>query len=90
MTRVLFACHSMASARPVLHRFIAKIPNDDDWLKIQFQFLINEMPVTDASRKVRNVIKRRQADGEWLCAGEVILSCECRTRPTVKSLFRKG
>jgi len=43
-------------------------PNDDDWLKIQFQFLINEMPVTDTSRKVRNVIKRRQMDGEWLCA----------------------
>ena len=43
-------------------------PNDDDWLKIQFQFLINEMPVTDTSRKVRNVIKRRQADGDWLCA----------------------
>lgn len=42
-------------------------PNDDDWLKIQFQFLVNEMPVTDTSRKVRNVIKRRQADGEWLC-----------------------
>ena len=31
-------------------------PNDDDWLKIQFQFLINEMPVTDTSKKVRNVI----------------------------------
>lgn len=43
-------------------------PNDDDWLKIQFQFLINEMPVTDASRKVRNVIKRRQVDGKWICA----------------------
>jgi len=43
-------------------------PNDDDWLKIQFQFLLNEMPVTDTSKKVRNVIKRRQADGEWLCA----------------------
>ncbi len=43
-------------------------PNDDDWLKIQFQFLINEMPVTDTSKKVRSVIKRRQADGEWLCA----------------------
>lgn len=43
-------------------------PNDDDWLKIQFQFLINEMPVTDTSKKVRNVIKRRQTDGEWLCA----------------------
>ena len=43
-------------------------PNDDDWLKIQFQFLINEMPVTDTSKKVRNVIKRRQADGKWICA----------------------
>ncbi len=43
-------------------------PNDDDWLKIQFQFLINEMPVTDTSKKVRNVIKRRQADGRWICA----------------------
>ena len=43
-------------------------PNDDDWLKIQFQFLINEMPVTDASKKVKSVIKRRQQDGEWLCA----------------------
>ena len=31
-------------------------PNDDDWLKIQFQFLINEMPVTDTSKKVKNVI----------------------------------
>ncbi len=43
-------------------------PNDDDWLKIQFQFLINEMPVTDTSKKVRNVIKRRQNDGKWICA----------------------
>ena len=39
-------------------------PNDDDWLKIQFQFLINEMPVTDTSKKVRNVIRRRQVDGK--------------------------
>ena len=43
-------------------------PNDDDWLKIQFQFLINEMPVTDTSKKVRNVIRRRQEDGKWICA----------------------
>ena len=43
-------------------------PNDDDWLKIQFQFLINEMPVTDTSKKVKNVIRRRQQDGQWLCA----------------------
>ena len=43
-------------------------PNDDDWLKIQFQFLINEMPVTDTSKKVKSVIRRRQADGKWICA----------------------
>ena len=43
-------------------------PNDDDWLKIQFQFLINEMPVTDTSKKVKSVIKRRQEDGKWICA----------------------
>ena len=43
-------------------------PNDDDWLKIQFQFLINEMPVTDTSKKVRSVVRRRQEEGRWLCA----------------------
>ena len=43
-------------------------PNDDDWLKIQFQFLINEMPVTDTSKKVKSVIRRRQEDGRWICA----------------------
>lgn len=43
-------------------------PNDDDWLKIQFQFLLNEMPVTDTSRKVKSVIRRRQEDGKWICA----------------------
>ncbi|MCI9375423.1 MAG: recombinase family protein, partial [Oscillibacter sp.] len=43
-------------------------PNDDDWLKIQFYFMINEMPVTDTSKKVKAVIKRRQQDGKWICA----------------------
>jgi len=43
-------------------------PNDDKWVSIQFQFLINEMPVTDTSRKVKNVIKHRQQEGEWICA----------------------
>ena len=43
-------------------------PNDDDWLKIQFQFLINEMPVTDTSKKVKAVVKRRQESGNWICA----------------------
>ena len=42
-------------------------PNDD-WLKIQFQFLINEMPVTDTSKKLRLAMRRRQQDGAWLCA----------------------
>ena len=39
-------------------------PKDDDWLKIQFQFLINEMPVTDTYKKVRSVIKRRQEEAK--------------------------
>lgn len=43
-------------------------PNDDQWLNIQLRFLMNEMPVTDASKKVRAVVKRRQKDGKWICA----------------------
>ncbi|WP_405342795.1 stage V sporulation T C-terminal domain-containing protein [Ruminococcus sp.] len=43
-------------------------PNNDDWLKIQFIFLVNEMPVTDTSKKVRAVVKRKQKDGKWICA----------------------
>ena len=43
-------------------------PTRDDWMLIQFKFLMNEMPVTDTSKKVKNVIRRRQADGKWLCA----------------------
>lgn len=41
-------------------------PTNDDWTAIQFRFLINEMPVTDASKKVRGVIRRKQEDGEWI------------------------
>ena len=43
-------------------------PTCDDWTAIQFRFLVNEMPVTDASKKVRSVIKSRQSRGEWICA----------------------
>lgn len=43
-------------------------PTYDDWTAIQFRFLINEMPVTDTSKKVKSVIKRRQSDGKWICA----------------------
>ena len=68
-------------------------PNDDDWLKIQFQFLINEMPVTDTSKKVKNVIKRRQADGKWICAapyGYIINKRqEFEVVPTEADIIRK-
>ena len=68
-------------------------PNDDDWLKIQFQFLINEMPVTDTSKKVRNVIKRRQQDGQWICAapyGYIINDAqEFEIVPTEAEIVRK-
>lgn len=43
-------------------------PTYDDWTAIQFRFLINEMPVTDTSKKVKNVIRRRQSDGRWICS----------------------
>lgn len=43
-------------------------PNNDDWTKIQLLFLINEIPVTDTSKKVRAVVKRKQKDGKWICA----------------------
>lgn len=43
-------------------------PTNDDWLRIQIYFLMNEMPVTDTSKKVRNVIRRRQQDGKWICS----------------------
>lgn len=40
----------------------------DDWMKIKLYFFVNEMPVTDASRKVSDVIASRQAKGEWICS----------------------
>ncbi len=40
----------------------------DDWLKIKLYFFVNEMPVTDASRKVNDVIASRQQKGEWICS----------------------
>lgn len=42
-------------------------PKNDDWLNIQFRFLMNEMPVTDTSKKVKSVVKMRQQKGEWIC-----------------------
>lgn len=68
-------------------------PNDDDWLKIQFTFIINEMPITDTSKKVKTVIKRRQQDGKWICAAPygyiVNKRQEFETVPTEAEVVRR-
>ena len=43
-------------------------PIYDDWNNIQVRFLLNEMPVTDASKKVRRGVESRQNEGNWICA----------------------
>lgn len=43
-------------------------PTKDDWMLIQFKFLMNEMPVTDTSKKIKAIIQHRQKNGEWVCA----------------------
>ena len=43
-------------------------PTSDEWMAIQFRFLVNEMPVTDTSKKVKAVINSRQKEGKWICA----------------------
>ena len=35
-------------------------PNDDDWLKIQFQFLVNEMPVAQGAKRHQTAAGGRQ------------------------------
>lgn len=43
-------------------------PTKDDWMLIQFKFLMNEMPVTDTSKKIKQIIQSRQKNGQWVCA----------------------
>ena len=43
-------------------------PTYDDWNNIQVRFLLNEMPVTDASKKVKRVVELRQNGANWVCA----------------------
>lgn len=43
-------------------------PTYDDWIQIQMRFFVNEMPVTDASKKVKGVINTKQQEGKWICA----------------------
>lgn len=42
-------------------------PIRDEWMTIQFRFLMNEMPVTETSKKVRSIVEMRQEKGEWIC-----------------------
>ena len=70
-------------------------PTNDDWLRIQIYFFMNEMPVTDTSKKVRNVIRRRQQDGKWICSvpyGYVITNSKImafEVEPTEAVVVRK-
>lgn len=43
-------------------------PTKDDWMLIQFKFLMNEFPVTDTSKKIKTIIQNRQEKGKWVCA----------------------
>lgn len=43
-------------------------PDNEDWFKTHLQMLFNEMPVRETSKKVNSVVKRRQQDGNWICA----------------------
>ena len=69
-------------------------PNrEEDWLRIQFQFLINEMPVTDASKKVKAVVQSRQKDGKWITAAPYGYKINARQEfeivPTEAEIVRK-
>lgn len=73
-------------------------PTRDDWMKIKLYFFVNEMPVTDASKKVSAVIKNRQSKGEWLCSvpyGYIIVNAKKNVyavdepcAPVVREIFR--
>jgi DNA invertase Pin-like site-specific DNA recombinase len=43
-------------------------PTNDDWLQIQLHFFLNEMPVTETSKKIKNVINQRQKEAKWICS----------------------
>lgn len=44
------------------------IDHTDDWMKVKVYFFVNEMDVLNASKKNRDIIKKRQERGEWICA----------------------
>ena len=44
------------------------LEHQEQWQLIQFKFMLNETPVTDASKKVKRVIESKQEKGEWICS----------------------
>ncbi len=51
-------------------------PNNGDWLKIQFRFLITEMSVTDTSKKAKSVIKAPAVGRQMAVRGALRLYTE--------------
>lgn len=67
-------------------------PQNDQWENIILRFFLNEMPVTDSSRKVKSVITRRQQDGQWICAapyGYVLKGKSFEVVPTEADIVRQ-
>ena len=69
-------------------------PNhENEWVQIGLRFFINEMPVTDASKKVRAVVSNRQKDGNWICAAPYGYKINARQEfeivPTEAEIVRK-
>ena len=64
-------------------------PTHDDWTNIRLRFLLNEMPVTDSSQKVKSVISRRQQDGRWICSVPYGYVMKTRNRRHWKAMRRR-
>lgn len=64
-------------------------PTHDDWTNIRLRFLLNEMPVTDSSQKVKSVISRRQQDGRWICSVPYGYVMKTRNRRHWKAIRRR-
>ncbi len=73
-------------------------PTYDDWNNIQVRFLLNEMPVTDASKKVKRVVQIRQQNANWVCAvpygyylvdtKNMIFNVDEKSAEVVREIFR--
>ena len=58
-------------------------PTHDDWTNIRLRFLLNEMPVTDSSQKVKSVI----SGGSRMDAGSVPCRMVCHEEPQADDVW---